>query len=67
MNEFKDIVLDGTVMRINGKEYPLEILESINTNHSGVLAKKILERVLLFTGGKVPDDMTILTTAVWEK
>lgn len=34
MNEFKDIVLDGTVMRINGKEYPLEILESINLTFS---------------------------------
>ena len=37
-----------------------EIVESINTNHPGILAKKILERVLLFTGGKVLDDMTIL-------
>ena len=31
------------------------------------LAKKILERVLLFTGGKVSDDMTILATCIWEK
>jgi len=32
-----------------------------------VLVKKIMERVLLFTGGKVQDDMTILATCVWEK
>jgi stage II sporulation protein E len=44
-----------------------EIIESINTNHPGILAKKILERVLLFTGGKVSDDMTILATCIWEK
>lgn len=68
--DFLVMVSDGVLEYLhvpNPEETMQEILESINTNHSGVLAKKILERVLLFTGGKVPDDMTILTTAVWEK
>ena len=51
----------------NPEETMQEIIESINTNHPGILAKKILERVLLFTGGKVSDDMTILATCIWEK
>ena len=44
-----------------------DIIEINNTNQQGILAKKILERVLLFTGGKVSDDMTILATCIWEK
>lgn len=44
-----------------------EIIESIDTNNPGRLAKGILERVLLFTGGKVMDDMTVLTAGIWEK
>ena len=35
-----------------------EIIESIQTNNPGILAKKIMERVMLFTGGKAKDDMT---------
>ena len=44
-----------------------EIIESIDTNHPGILVKKIMERVMLFTGGKVSDDMTILAACIWEK
>lgn len=44
-----------------------EIIESIQTNNPGILAKRILERVLLFTGGKVQDDMTVLASCIWEK
>lgn len=44
-----------------------EIIGSIKTNHPGILAKKIMERVLLFTGGKAADDMTILAACIWEK
>ena len=44
-----------------------EILETIETNNPGQMAKQILERILLFTAGKVPDDMTVLVAGIWEK
>lgn len=44
-----------------------EIIEHMDTNNPGKLAKGILERVLLYTGGKVQDDMTVLTAGIWEK
>ncbi len=43
------------------------IIEALDTNNPGKLAKGILERVLLYTGGKVMDDMTVLTVGIWEK
>lgn len=39
----------------------------LDTNNPGRLAKGILERVMLYTGGKVMDDMTVLTAGIWEK
>ena len=68
--DFVVMVTDGVLEYLhvpNPEETMQEIIESINTNHPGILAKKILERVLLFTGGKVSDDMTILVTCIWEK
>jgi len=44
-----------------------EILENIQINNPGQLAKHILERILLYTAGNVPDDMTVLTAGIWEK
>lgn len=44
-----------------------EILEDIQTNNPEQMAKQALERILLFTAGKVPDDMTVLVTGIWEK
>ena len=44
-----------------------EILETVETNNPGQMAKQILERILLFTAGKVPDDMTVLVAGIWEK
>lgn len=44
-----------------------EIIESIETNNATILAKRIMERVLLYTGGEAPDDMTVLTAVIWEK
>ena len=43
-----------------------EIIETVQTNHPGKMAEKILERVLAFTGGFVRDDMTVLVAALWE-
>lgn len=44
-----------------------EILETIEMNNPGQMARHILERILLFTGGRVPDDMTVLTAGIWER
>lgn len=44
-----------------------EILSAMETNNPGQMAKQILERILLFTAGKVPDDMTVLVAGIWEK
>lgn len=44
-----------------------EILESIQVSNPNEIAKKILERVTLFTGGQVRDDMTVLVAGIWEK
>lgn len=68
--DFVVMVTDGVLEYLHvpkPEETMQEIIESIHTNHPGVLAKKILERVLLFTGGKAADDMTILTACIWEK
>jgi stage II sporulation protein E len=44
-----------------------EILETINVSNPNEMAKMILERALLFTGGRVRDDMTVLVAGIWEK
>lgn len=44
-----------------------EVIGSIQTNNPGILAKRIMERVLLFTGGHAKDDMTVLAACIWEK
>lgn len=68
--DFVVMVTDGVLEYLHvpkPEETMQEIIESIDCRHPGVLVKKIMERVLLFTGGKVQDDMTILATCVWEK
>ena len=68
--DFVVMVTDGVLeyLRVPKPEETMqEIIESIECRHPGVLVKKIMERVMLFTGGKVSDDMTILATCIWEK
>lgn len=68
--DFVVMVTDGVLEYLHvpkPEETMKEIIESIDCRHPGVLVKKIMERVMLFTGGKVEDDMTILATCVWEK
>lgn len=68
--DFVVMVTDGVLEYLHvpkPEETMQEIIESIDCRHPGVLVKKIMERVLLYTGGKVQDDMTILATCVWEK
>ncbi len=68
--DFLVMVTDGVLEYLHVKEPEeklMELIGSIRTDNAGVLAKTILERVLLFTGGYVMDDMTILVTGIWEK
>lgn len=68
--DFLVMVSDGVLEYLHvphPEETMQEMIESIHTNNATILAKKILERVLLYTGGKVSDDMTVLTAAIWEK
>ena len=68
--DFIVMVTDGVLEYLHvpkPEETMREIIESIDCRHPGVLVKKIMERVMLFTGGKVNDDMTILATCIWEK
>ena len=43
------------------------IIAGIDTNHPGRFATQLLDQVLVYTDGKVSDDMTVLVAAVWEK
>ena len=68
--DFVVMVTDGVLEYLHvpkPEETMQEIIESIDTNHPGILVKKIMERVMLFTGGRVQDDMTILAACIWEK
>ncbi|MDD6305913.1 MAG: SpoIIE family protein phosphatase [Clostridiales bacterium] len=68
--DFVVMVTDGVLEYLHvpkPEETMQEIIEGIQTNNPGILAKRIMERVMLFTGGKAADDMTVLTTCIWEK
>lgn len=68
--DFVVMMTDGVLEYLHvpkPEETMREIIESIQTNNPGILAKRIVERVMLFTGGKVQDDMTVLATCIWEK
>lgn len=67
--DFLVMVTDGVLEYLhvdNPEETMEEIISEISTNHPGLLAKKILERVMIYTGGEVRDDMTVLAAAIWE-
>lgn len=68
--DFVVMVTDGVLEYLHvpkPEETMQEVIESIQTNNPGILAKRIMERVMLFTGGKVQDDMTVLCACIWEK
>jgi stage II sporulation protein E len=68
--DFIVMVTDGVLeyLQVQKPEDTMcEIIESIETNNPGILSKRILERVMLFTGGKAKDDMTVLAACIWEK
>lgn len=68
--EFVVLLTDGVLdyLRVPMPEDTMrEILDTIETTNPGQMAKQILERILLFTAGKVPDDMTVLVSGIWRK
>ena len=68
--DFLVMVTDGVIEYLhvrNPKETLSDIIVGIQTDNAGILAEKILEQVLLRTGGHAMDDMTVLVTGIWEK
>ena len=68
--EFVVLLSDGVLdfLKVPMPEETMrEIIETVETNNLGQMAKQILERILLFTAGKVPDDMTVLVSGIWKK
>lgn len=68
--DFVVMMTDGVLEYLHvpkPEETMQEIIESIQTNNPGILAKRIVERIMLFTGGKVQDDMTVLAACIWDK
>lgn len=68
--DFVVMVTDGVLEYLHvpkPEETMQEVIESIKTNNPGILAKRIMERVMLFNGGVAKDDMTVLAACVWEK
>lgn len=67
--DFLVMITDGVLEYLNTdkpEETLEEIISEIKTNHPGLLAKKILDQVMIYTGGEVRDDMTVLAAAIWE-
>lgn len=68
--DFLVMVTDGVLEYLNTEspeERMAQIIGGITTNHPGLLAKKILDCVMEETGGRILDDMTVLSAALWEK
>lgn len=68
--DFLVMVTDGVIEYLhvrNPKETLADIIRTVKTDNAGVLAEKILEQVLVRTGGHAMDDMTVLVTGIWEK
>ena len=68
--DFLVMVTDGVIEYLHvrsPKETLADIISGIQSDNAGVLAEKILEQVLIRTGGHAMDDMTVLVTGIWEK
>ena len=68
--DFLVMVTDGVIEYLhvrNPKETLMDIIAMAKTDNAGVLAEKIMEQVMLRTGGSAMDDMTVLVTGIWGK
>lgn len=68
--EFVIMVSDGVLEHLyveQAEETMMDIISDIETTNARQMAKQILDRILLYTGGTVRDDMTVLVAGLWEK
>lgn len=68
--DFLVMMTDGVLEYLQEEDPDLamcRILSELSVKHPGQMADAILEEVLERTGGKAPDDMTILVCGIWEK
>lgn len=68
--DFVILVSDGVTdfLQVPDPEETMKaVLETAEINNPEKLARHLMEQVLLFTDGKVPDDMTILAAGIWER
>ncbi|MCI8992649.1 MAG: SpoIIE family protein phosphatase [Eubacterium sp.] len=68
--DFVVLVSDGVLEHLNvdePEETMKEIIGSIRTNHPGNFTKEILKHVMVYTGGEVKDDMTVLAAGIWKR
>ena len=68
--DFIVMVSDGVLEHLyvdQPEETMKEILNLIETTNAKQMARQILEYILLYTGGTVRDDMTVLVAGIWEK
>lgn len=64
------MVTDGVLEYLhvkNPEEKISEMISMIETDNPEVLARKLLEQVMLFNGGHAMDDMTVIAAGMWEK
>lgn len=68
--DFLVMVTDGVLEYLhvrNPEETFADMIREIKTENAGMFADALMEKVLLYTGGQVPDDMTIVVAGIWEK
>lgn len=68
--DFLVMVTDGVLEYLhvkNPEEKISEMIAMIETHNPTVLAEKLMEHVMLFTGGHALDDMTVIAAGIWDK
>ena len=68
--DFLVMVTDGVLEYLHVKnpvEKLSEIIRELEMDNAGAMAKELLDRVLMLTGGYAMDDMTVLVLGIWEK
>lgn len=68
--DFVVMMTDGALEHLyvdDAKETMADIIRGVDTNNPAQFSRQVLEQILLFTGGRVRDDMTILTAGIWKR
>lgn len=68
--DFLVMVTDGTLEHLyvdDPKETMADIIRGVDTSNPSRFSRQVLEEILLFTGGRVRDDMTVLTAGIWKR